>query len=238
MQRAMQIEVYPTDAEAFEAAAALVAERLRAVVSDRRPTIALGGGRSARGVLVALAARGDVPWERVEWCLADERCTEPGDPLRHGKVARDSLFTPRGIAAARIHEPPLSAGAPEVVAARYAEALAGLAGNPIALDVVVVALGADGALGSIRDPGADGATVVVPGDPVQVGIGPRLIAQARSVVVTAVGSPTAGALAGALRDGAGAATLALPSERVAWFVDRDAAGELLKTARPVAEPPG
>src|SRR5262249_50621988 len=120
MQRAMRIEVYPTDAEAFEAAAAVVAERLRAAPADRPATAAIGGERSARGVLVALAARGDVPWNRVQWCLADERCGAADDPLRHGKVARDSLFTPRGVAAAHIHEPPLAAGTPDDVAARYA----------------------------------------------------------------------------------------------------------------------
>src|SRR5262249_48696302 len=61
----MRLDVYPTDAEAFEAAAALVAEGLRALGGSGALTVALGGGRSGRGVMVALAARGDLPWDRI-----------------------------------------------------------------------------------------------------------------------------------------------------------------------------
>jgi 6-phosphogluconolactonase/glucosamine-6-phosphate isomerase/deaminase len=235
MQRAMQVDVYPTDAEAFEAAAALVAERLRAAAGGGRATAAVGGGRAARGLLVALAARGDVPWDRVEWCLADERCGDARDPLAHGRIARDSLFGPRGIAAARVHEPPLDAGTPDAVAARYAEALAGVAGTPVVFDVVALPLGADGALGAIPAAGTDAAVVVVPGDPPRVALAPAVVAAARAVVVVAAGRATAPAVARALRDGTGAAAVALPSERVAWVLDRDAAAELLADARPVEE---
>src|SRR5215470_8136718 len=72
MEQGIHVDVYPTDAEAFEAAAALAATHLGA--SGARPTVALAGGRGGRGVMVALAARGDVPWDRVEWFWGDERC--------------------------------------------------------------------------------------------------------------------------------------------------------------------
>ena len=72
MQSAVQIEVYPTDAEAAAAAAALVASQARA--AGKRATVAVGAGRSGRPVLVALASCSDLPWSTVEWFLADERC--------------------------------------------------------------------------------------------------------------------------------------------------------------------
>jgi hypothetical protein len=53
--------------------------------------------------------------------------------------------------------------------------------------------------------------------------------------VIGIGPQVAGTLARALRDGTGAAARVAPSERVTWIVDRDAAGELLKDATPVAE---
>src|SRR5439155_1551452 len=94
---AMTLEVYPSDAEAFEAAAALAAEHLRS--TGARAAVALAGGRSGRGVMTALAARGDLPWERVEWFWGDERCVPADDGRSNLRLARDSLFVPRGVPA-------------------------------------------------------------------------------------------------------------------------------------------
>jgi 6-phosphogluconolactonase len=237
----MQIEVYPTDADAADAAAAMVAERLRAAPTAGRAIAAVGGGRTGRATLVALATRGDLPWASVDWCLADERCGEAGDPVGHAKVARDSLFTPRGVASGRIHAPVLDGGDAETVAARYAARLTELLGPEGRLDVVVLGVGADGALGALTSgaPALDAAAwiAVVPattsGEPPRVAMTPALLARARHVVVTAVGPETAGAVAAALRDGQGPAARVLPSERVTWVVDRDAAGLLLKGATAV-----
>src|SRR5436309_15936398 len=122
---AMTLEVYPTDAEAFEATAALAAERLGG--AGLHPTVALGGGRSGRGVMVALAARGDLPWERVEWFWGDERCVPADDGRSNLRLARDSLLVPRGVAAARVHPPPVALGDPVRIAAAYAATLAAAA---------------------------------------------------------------------------------------------------------------
>src|SRR5215470_18573879 len=103
MEQGIHVDVYPTDAEAFEAAAALAATHLG--VSGARPTVALAGGRGGRGVLVALAARGDLPWDRVEWFWGDERCVPPDDALSNVRMARDTLLRPRAVPEARIHPP-------------------------------------------------------------------------------------------------------------------------------------
>ena len=76
---AMTLEVYPTDAEAFEAAAALAATRL---AGKDHPSVALSGGRGGRAVMLALAGRDDVPWDRIDWFWVDERCVPPDDPER------------------------------------------------------------------------------------------------------------------------------------------------------------
>src|SRR5205809_176446 len=89
---AMTLEVYASDAEAFEAAAALAAEHLRS--EGARATVALAGGRSGRGVMVALAARGDLPWERVEWFWGDERCVPADDGRSNLRLARTTLPPP------------------------------------------------------------------------------------------------------------------------------------------------
>jgi len=239
MQSAVQIEVYPTDAEAADAAAALVAAHARA--AGKRPTVAVGAGRSGRPVLVALSSCSDLPWNVVEWFLADERCGAAADPLAHATVARDSLFGPRGVPASRIRRPPADADA-DVVAAEYATSIAEIVGADGVLDVVVLGIGADGALGSLVDGAAalDAPTwvAVVPGDPPRVTVTPALIDRARHVVVTAIGPDTADAVAATLRDGRGPAARVLPSERVTWVVDRAAAARLLAGAKPVDDAPG
>jgi len=236
MQSAVQIEVYPTDAEAADAAAALVASHARE--AGKRATVAIGAGRVGRPVLVALASTSDLPWNAVEWFLADERCGAAPDPLAHATVAKDSLFGPRGVPASRIHAPRVEAD-PRAVATAYAATLAERLGSDGVVDVVVLAIGPDGALGSLTDdvPADAGASVAaVPGDPPRVTITPALIDRARHVVVTAFGPDTANAVAAALRDGRGPAAHALPSARVTWVVDRAAAERLLADAKPVDAP--
>jgi 6-phosphogluconolactonase len=229
----MRLEVYPTDAEAMEAAAAVVSERLRATAGAA--TAALGGGRPGRALMVALAARGDVPWDRVEWWLADERVGPPGDALGHAKAARESLFGPRGVPAARVHVPDPAAGTADAIAEAYAGAIVHAVD---AFDVVALPLGPDGRLGALP---LDGAALEAPGA-VCVAAGPdgvdrvtmslALVRRARHVVVTAVGPEAAGAVVRALREGAGPAGRTPPSAGVTWIVDRAAAGVLLADARP------
>jgi 6-phosphogluconolactonase len=249
---AMMLEVYQTDAEAFEAAAALAAERLGG--AGPRATVALAGGRTGRGVMVALAARGDLPWERVEWFWSDERCVPADDARSNVRLARDSLLVPRGLAAARIHPPPVELGAPADVAVAYAATLARELGPGSSFDLVLLGLGRR-AGGAALVPGAAAlgaatAVAAIAADEVaeeprlaRITLTPPTLAAARPTIVGAVGDEKAGAVAAALADGADPTTvpaaLVRPSERVTWILDRAAAAVLLRDARPAeGDPPG
>ncbi|HUE31269.1 MAG TPA: 6-phosphogluconolactonase [Verrucomicrobiae bacterium] len=239
---AMTLEVYASDAEAFEAAAALAAERLRS--PGERATVALAGGRSGRGVMVALAARGDLPWDRVDWFWGDERCVPADDGRSNLRLARDSLLVPRGVAAGRIHPPPVALGDPARIAAAYAATLAAEA--PV-FDLVLLGLGARGSVASLV-PGAaalraSAAVAAVAVEEVaeeprvaRITLTPPVLAAARHVIVLAVGGEKAAAVAAAVADGADPAgvpaALVRPSERATWIVDRSAASVLLREARP------
>lgn len=248
--RRMKLDVYPTDAEAFEAAAALVASLLRDGSGARRPAVALSGGHGGRGVMVALAARGDLPWERIEWFWGDERCVPPDDPRSNVKLARDSLLVPRGIPAARIHPPPVDLGDPARIATAYADTLVARLGGPTPVfDVVLLGMGTNGHVASLM-PGAAALRAAVPVAPVpveevseepivaRITVTPPVLAAARRVVVTVTGAAKAAVLAAALRDPADPmrvpAALVRPSERVSWVVDEAAAGTLLVDARPAS----
>jgi 6-phosphogluconolactonase len=239
----LQIDVYPTDAEAYEAAAALVAAHVREAAAGRRATLALAGGRSGRGVMVALAARGDLPWERVEWFWGDERCVAPDDPQSNVRVARDSLLVPRGIVAERIHPPPLELADPARIAEAYGATLAsGLADG--GFDVVLLGVGSDGHVASLM-PGssaldATGLVAAVPASDVRteprvarVTVTPPVLRASRHVIVTATGDGKSAVVAAALRgERPLPAQLVMPSERVTWVIDRAAAADLLRDAHP------
>src|SRR5207247_504332 len=183
---AMTLEVYASDAEAFGAAAALAAEHLRS--AGARATVALAGGRSGRGIMVALAARGDLPWERVEWFWGDERCVPADDGRSNLRLARDSLLVPRGVAAGRIHPPPVALGDPVRIAAAYAATLAAEA--PV-FDLVLLGLGAGGGVASL----VPGAAALRASAPVAA-VGPEEVAEEPRVARI---TPTPPALAAARR---------------------------------------
>ena len=200
--------------------------------------------------MLALAARGDVAWERVDWCWGDERCVAPGDPLSNVRLARESLLVPRAIPAARIYPPPLELGDPERVAAAYAATLTALLPGPVPVfDVVLLGVGKDGHVASLM-PGSAAlrATAPVAGvrreevtqEPLvaRITVTPPVLAAARHIVVTVTGDDKAAVVAAAMREPVPPercpAQLVRPDERVSWVVDRAAAAELLRDARPAS----
>jgi 6-phosphogluconolactonase len=245
----LRVEVYQTDAEVYGAAAELAANHLRAAAGGAAAAVALPGGRDGRGLMVALASRGDVPWERIEWFWSEERCVPPTDPASNVRAARQSLIEPRAIAAARIHPAPVELGACEEVARAYGEVLARVLGPavPPIFDLVLLAVGPDGQVAGLA-PGcaalaASAAVAAVPASEVReeprvarVTLTPAVLGAARRVIVTAVGDASAAAVAAALREPAPVervpARLVRPSATVAWVIDRQAARELLREAQP------
>jgi 6-phosphogluconolactonase len=224
----MRLDVYPTDAEAFEAASILAADHLRKLPADRPLTVALSGGRSGRGVMVALAARGDLPWARIEWHFAEEPAVSADDPRSTLRVARDSLLGPRGVAPARVH------------------ALAEDAAMP-ALDLVLLGVGPDGRVAGLV-PGCRALSATAPVARVDANehsetdavggltLTPVALRSAGCVIVVAAGDAVAHAVAAALRDPVDPtrlpAQLVRPADSVRWIVDRAAAAELLREAKP------
>src|SRR5437773_11297585 len=85
---AITIEVYASDAEAFEAAAALAAEHLRS--AGARATGALAGGRGGGGGMVAPAAPGGLPGGRGARVWGGERRVPPGRGRGELRRARGS----------------------------------------------------------------------------------------------------------------------------------------------------
>src|SRR5262245_48936760 len=149
---AMQLEVYQTDAEAYEAAATLVAERLVAAARAGHAAVALPGGRGGRAFMLALATRGEVPWASVHVFFTDEYWLPDGDARRTAHIARESLLAPRGVPAVSVHAISVDGHGPAAAAAAYGELLT----REVPVDVAVVELGGGGEIAAVT-PGSDAA---------------------------------------------------------------------------------
>ncbi len=144
----MRLVVARDDAAAARAAAEFVAERLgRALVRSRRATLALSGGRAAAWLLAALAER-ELAWHGVHLLQVDERLVPADDADRNWRTVLRSPLAAR-LAAERMHPMPVELADATLAARRYAETLIAVAGDPPALDVVHLGLGADGHTASL-----------------------------------------------------------------------------------------
>jgi 6-phosphogluconolactonase/glucosamine-6-phosphate isomerase/deaminase len=220
----MQVDVYDTDAEALDAAAALV-EAAVTRASTSQPAVAIAGGRSGRAIMLALTGRVDLPWTRARFCVVDE----PLDGTSNRALLHEHLLIPRGIAGA--------APADGDRAAAWEADVRTAAGAGVVFDVLVLDVGPGGEIGILD------ATTLATADasaPVvqtaeRIGLGPAALASARHAIVIATGAQRSRAVAAVLSASdasAAAAKLVLPSERVQWVLDRAAAADLLRDARP------
>lgn len=142
--RVLEWLIRPTPEDVAHAAAALVAETVRAVLAERdRCSLALSGGPSPLLMFESLAAT-DLPWDRVTVFQVDERIAPLGDPDRNL-----TALAARLPAAADLRPMPVEATDLEAAAAAYGRSL------PERIDLVHLGLGDDGHTASL-----------VPGDPV------------------------------------------------------------------------
>jgi len=245
----MQLEVFQTDAEAYEAAAALAGEELIAIGRDRSARLAIGGGRGGRGILTAIAEDSKIPWAKVEVFFTDERCVPAGDSASNERLARQSLLEHRGVPERLVHALPAERDDATALALSY-EALLEQTLGAHDLDLVLLDCGERGEIAGLMPrskalaaAGKVAAVAVseVTSEPylARVTLTPAVLASARRVIVTACGAERAAAVAAALRDAVDArerpVQLVLPSERVTWFVDKAAAEVLLRDAQPAAQ---
>lgn len=218
-----------------------------AVAARGRASVALAGGTTPGLLYRFLAARGrtGAPWDRVDFFFGDERCVEPTSPDSNYGLARRTLLDPLGVAAERVHRMETERRLPVAAAELYERRLLahfGPAGPRF--DVALLGMGADGHTASLF-PGSDaldelGRWVVAvrapegyePAERITVTL--PVLNRARAVLFLASGASKAAAVAAVLgggREGGRipAAHVQPPGGRVAWFLDRAAAGSIGET---------
>jgi 6-phosphogluconolactonase len=167
---------------------------------------------------------------RAHFYFADERGAPPSEPESNYWMARKLWFEPAGVTPDHVHRMKADAADLEAAAADYDALLE----EP--LDLLVLGIGEDGHTASLF-PGSLGLEErvrrVVPvydspkPPPRRLTITPRVIEEAREVLVLASGAEKAGAVAAALAEqGEVSRTPARLARGRTWLVDDDAASEL------------
>jgi 6-phosphogluconolactonase len=137
--------------EALSTAAAdyIARAAARAVASRGTFTIALSGGSTPRRTYELLAARGEIPWDKVEVFFGDERCVPPDDEDSNFKLAWDTLLSHAPRNADQVHAMYAGGELPTVAAARYDALLRRRFGDGPTFDVTLLGIGDDGHTASL-----------------------------------------------------------------------------------------
>lgn len=220
--------------ENVDQAGAAAAERFAAAASGAIARagwfhVGLSGGRSPRGLYARLASdpfRRQLDWASFQVSFSDERGVPPSDPESNWRAVREALLDRVAVPANQVHRMPADSEDLESAAAEY-EALL-----PQALDLLVLGIGADGHIASLF-PGSkllfERARRVAPvydspKPPARrLTVTPRIIRDAREVIVLADGEDKAIAVARALEGNADVREHPARMLRdCAWYLDRAA----------------
>ena len=149
-----EIRILKTAAELFEAAAAEFAARAsQAVRASGRFTVALSGGSTPRALYSLLAAKSNIPWDKIYFFWGDERHVPPDHPESNYRMANEALLSkvparPENIF--RIHAEEKDAAA---AALQYEQALKDFfhlsPGQFPRFDLVLLGIGTDGHTASL-----------------------------------------------------------------------------------------
>ncbi|MCY4054673.1 MAG: 6-phosphogluconolactonase [Cyanobacteria bacterium MAG CAR3_bin_5] len=190
-----RLQTSPDKAALAQAAAVAMAEMIRAAATRQpRCVMALAGGSTPEAAYGHLGQE-DLPWERVDLVLGDERWVDVQDPASNARMVRRRLLSGSRAHRARLHPVPTHMPSPEAGARAYGNLLQTLCpGQPPRLDLALLGLGDDGHTASLF-PGT--AAVKVEDQWVTVGWGkglPRvsmtapLLSAARQVIILVAGA--------------------------------------------------
>jgi 6-phosphogluconolactonase len=174
----------------------LCATRIASLLNEGhcRRSFAISGGSSPKPLFARLA-QAPIDWSRVDLYWVDERCVPPTDEQSNYRMAREHLIVPAGIPEENVHRIATELP-PGEAAADYLGQL------PDVFDVIHLGLGPDTHTASLfpGDPLIEdrrqrvAATYVHKFEQWRVTLCPRVLLEARHVVVFAPGSDKAGAV--------------------------------------------
>ena len=100
-----RVHIYPTDNEAFLAAATAVTELVRLGISKNQTSNVIMAAGNSISKTLSLLSKIDTDWSNVNWYLADERCVDAESELRNDKQIADILRNSLGAHYGHIFSP-------------------------------------------------------------------------------------------------------------------------------------
>jgi 6-phosphogluconolactonase len=154
-----QLEISPNSDQLAQRAAAVLADQLKlALVQRERVLLALAGG-STPAAAYRLLGQAQLAWDRVDVLLGDERWVGPQDPSSNARMLHETLLAQAPAREAVFHPVPTERDSPLASAEAFEDILGQLcAGDPPALDLILLGLGDDGHTASLF-PGSAAAGV-------------------------------------------------------------------------------
>ena len=145
-----RLQSSPDKAALSQAAATAMAAVIRSTTTRKpRCVVALAGGSTPEAAYGHLGQE-DLPWERVELVLGDERWVDAHDPASNARMVRRCLLSGSRAHRARLHPVPTHMPSPEAGAMAYGDLLQTICpGPPPQLDLVLLGLGDDGHTASL-----------------------------------------------------------------------------------------
>jgi len=236
------IQVFDEPAQLAQALADLFIDSARIAIAETgRFRVALAGGTTPRAAYELLSQeprRDALFWRDVFIYFSDERCVPLDDERSNYRMANTAFLSSINIPLGNVHrmrgedEPQLAAGS-------YAKVLAADMGELPRFDLLMLGIGADGHTASLfpgSSPAADDPLLVrAPFVPklqaYRLTLTPRVINNARYVVIATEGPQKAAALAAALDGPYDPNTYPVqivnPRDgQLSWLIDRDAASQL------------
>jgi 6-phosphogluconolactonase len=229
-----ELHVLETAHELAQLGAERAAASAEAAIRERgRFHLGLSGGRTPADLYRALASPpigAGIEWSRVAIYFADERAVPPSDPESNFRLARETLIDIARIPPPNVHRMKAESADLEAAVVEYEAHL------PARLDLLVLGIGEDGHTASIF-PGSPlvmertHRVAIVRDSPkppkVRLTITPRVIREAREVLVLATGAGKANAVARALEGTTDMRELpARMLRECVWLVDQAAAAGL------------
>jgi 6-phosphogluconolactonase len=135
----------------------LAAEQVALALSAGGPRfVALSGGKTPSVLYETLPRppwRDRVDWSGIHWFWGDERTVPPDHPDSNYRMARQTLLSPLGVPAERLHRMPADAGDLSAAARQYEQTIrrlvpAGSDGIPV-FDLILLGVGHDGHTASL-----------------------------------------------------------------------------------------
>ena len=154
-----QLEISPSQEQLAQRAAELLASQLRLALAEReRVLLALAGGTTPAAAY-RLLGQAQLAWDRVDVLLGDERWVGPQDPSSNARMLQETLLAQGPAREAVFHPVPTERDSPLASAEAFEVILGQLcAGDPPALDLILLGLGDDGHTASLF-PGSAAAGV-------------------------------------------------------------------------------